>query len=95
MNSTDLAKQLSKRLQITKADAEKRLELLSMIITEKLQESKTVSIVNFGNLEVKKRNERISVHPATGKKMLIPPKLVVKFKPATALTKKTKTINHE
>ena len=92
MNSTDLAKQLSKRLQITKADAEKRLELLSTIITEKLQESKTVSIVNFGNLEVKKRSERISVHPATGKKMIIPPKLVVKFKPATSLTKKT---NHK
>ena len=92
MNSADLIKQLSQRLQIPKTEAEKRLDMLTSILTEELQEGKVVSILNFGNLEVKKRNERINVHPTSGKRILIPPKLIVKFKPATSLNKKTKTL---
>ena len=92
MNSADLTKQLSKRLEIPKTEAERRLEILTSILTEELREEKIISILNFGNLEVKKRNERINVHPTSGKKILIPPKLVVKFKPATSLNKKAKEL---
>ena len=92
MNSTNLSKQLSERLQIPKTEVERRLDILTTILIEELKESRTVSILNFGNLEVKKRNERINVHPTSGKKILIPPKLVLKFKPATSLNKKVKAL---
>ena len=92
MNSADLTKQLSKRLQLPKTDVEKRLDILVTIMTEELQDDKIVSILNFGNLEVTKRNERVTVHPSSGKKMLVPPKLIVKFKPAGSLNKKIKAL---
>jgi Bacterial nucleoid DNA-binding protein len=92
MNSADLTKQLSKRLKMSKIEVERRLDTLTSILTEELQRGNIVSILNFGNLEVKKRNERVNVHPASGKKILIPPKLVVKFKPAISLNKKVKEL---
>ena len=42
----------------------------------------------FGNFEVKKRLERVIVNPTTGQRMLVPPKLVVAFKPSQILKAK-------
>jgi DNA-binding protein HU-beta/integration host factor subunit alpha len=40
-----------------------------------------VLIPAFGTFEVKKKLERIMVNPSTGQRMLVPPKLVLTFKP--------------
>lgn len=42
----------------------------------------TIIIPGFGQFEPKKRKERLTVHPATGRRLLVPPKLVVNFKPS-------------
>ena len=47
---------------------------------DSLQEGNTVTVLNFGSFEVKKRLERIMVNPATGQRMLVPPKLTLGFK---------------
>jgi DNA-binding protein HU-beta/integration host factor subunit alpha len=44
-------------------------------------EGETVLIPTFGTFEVKKKMERIMVNPSTGQRMLVPPKLVLNFKP--------------
>ena len=38
----------------------------------------------FGTFERKKRMERILVNPNNGKKMLVPPKLILAFRPVMA-----------
>ncbi|MBQ6064998.1 MAG: HU family DNA-binding protein [Prevotella sp.] len=50
-----------------------------------------VSIPNFGTFEVKKRMERVIVNPASGQRMLVPPKLVLGFKPAISLKNKLRS----
>ena len=40
-----------------------------------------MQMANFGNFEVKKKLERVMVNPTTGQRMLVPPKLVLAFKP--------------
>jgi DNA-binding protein HU-beta/integration host factor subunit alpha len=40
-----------------------------------------VLVPNFGVFETKKKMERVMVNPATGQRMLVPPKLVLSFKP--------------
>jgi nucleoid DNA-binding protein len=92
MNYAELITTLSKRLQLTKADVEKRMDDTTAIITGELAKNNIVSIVNFGTLEAKKRMERVSVHPNTGKKLLVPPKMVVKYKASTSLNKKLKEL---
>ena len=44
------------------------------------QEGNTVTVLNFGSFEVKKKLERIMVNPSTGQRMLVPPKLTLGFK---------------
>jgi len=90
MNSAELIATLSQRLQLSKVEVNKRLEDTVSIITTELSKNNSVSLSNLGTLEIKKRNERISVNPSTGKKMLLPPKLVVKFKVSNSLKDKLK-----
>lgn len=83
---------ISKETDITQIEAEKRLSDLISIINNELLKENIVTFLNFGNFEVQKKNERITIHPSTGKKMLIPPKLTVKFRPSLSLNKKVKSI---
>jgi DNA-binding protein HU-beta len=92
MNYAELLTELAQRLQLSKADVEKRLNETTAIITAELAKNNVVSIMNFGTLEVKKRQERYSIHPTTGKKLLVPPKLIVKYKPSISYNKKLKEI---
>lgn len=76
---------LAKELGYT---AEHTAEVVSAIVdimSEELQAGNAVQVQNFGTFEVKKRMERISVIPDTGQRILVPPKLVLSFKPASAL----------
>jgi nucleoid DNA-binding protein len=90
MNSAGLISVLSKKLQQPKAEVEKKLEDVASIITEELVKNNIVSLHNLGNLEIKKREERTCVNPASGKRILVPPKLVVKFKTSPILKEKLK-----
>jgi len=48
---------------------------------ECFMEGKDVQLTNFGTFELKKKMERVMVSPTTGQRMLVPPKLVLGFKP--------------
>ena len=56
-------------------------------MNDKFQEGENVSFSNFGTFEVKRRLERIVVNPTTHQRMLVPPKLVLGFKPISAIKK--------
>lgn len=66
---------------------------LCQVLTEAALEGDTVTYPGFGSFEPRKRMERIAVHPSTGKRMLIPPKITLTFKPSTLLKQKVR--NHE
>ena len=57
---------------------------------QELQDGNTISLQGFGTFEVKKKLERISVNPVTQQRMLIPPKLVLAYKPSVTLKEKFK-----
>ena len=59
-------------------------------MSQELQDGNSVSIQGFGTFDVKKKMERISVNPVTHQRMLIPPKLVLSYKPSVSLKEKFK-----
>ena len=63
---------------------------LLSVMTQELQDGNTIAIQGFGTFEVKKKLERITVNPATQQRMLIPPKLVLTYKPSITLKEKFK-----
>lgn len=61
-------------------------EALGELLENALAAGDTVTIPSFGNFEPRKRNERILTHPSSqGKRLLVPPKVVVSFKPSSIL----------
>lgn len=64
-------------------------DALTRLLEESLASGDIVSLPGFGNFEPRKRNERIMSHPSSkGKRLLVPPKLVVSFKPSSVLKNK-------
>ena len=66
-------------------------ELTSTLLGEiekRLVDEDFIVIPEFGTFEVKKKLERVVVNPVTKQKMLIPPKMVVTFKPSGSLKQK-------
>lgn len=72
------------------------LESMTDLFEAALSSGDVISIPSFGNFEPRKRNERIMSHPsAPGKRLLVPPKLVVSFKPSTILKTNINSIERD
>ena len=80
MTQKELISETAKSLDMTKVQTEQLLNATSELIVQALLDGKSVMIQNFGTLEVKQKNERVTVHPKTGVRTLTPPKLPVNFK---------------
>ena len=57
---------------------------------KELEEGNVIAVQGFGSFEVKKKAERISINPASKQRMLVPPKLVLSYKPSNTLKDKFK-----
>lgn len=90
MNNKEFMKMLSKELGRTVEETSILAgKLVSQMVCE-LQEQKSVCIQELGTFEVKKKMERVSVIPSTGQRILVPPKLVLGFRPSVSLKDKVK-----
>ena len=82
--------ELSRKLGYTNKDTSQLVSSVIGVMTQELQDGNNIVIQGFGTFEVKKKLERISINPATQQRMLIPPKLVLTYKPSVTLKEKFK-----
>lgn len=90
MDNKQLNDTISKRMGRSSADVAKLLDALVATIKERCGELDSIAIPGFGTFEAKKKLERIVVNPGTGKRMLVPPKITISFKPSALLKSKIK-----
>lgn len=90
MNNKDFINTLAARTERTAKETQALTESLIALIVEDTSDQCTLAIQGFGSFEVKKKMERIVVNPATKQRKLIPPKLVMGFKPSAVLKEKLK-----
>jgi DNA-binding protein HU-beta len=95
MNHKELVDSMSAKLNLTKTETDKLLENVVSVFAEQLAEGNTIALQGFGNFEVRKKEERISVHPVTRARTLTPPKLAVNFKQSSILKEKLKQLPYE
>ena len=88
MNNKELINELSRQTNQSVGVTTKLVNDVIKILEEHFQQNDTVVLSSFGTFEVKKKMERISVNPTTGKRYLIPPKLVLSFKQSSVLKEK-------
>ena len=85
MNKTELVNAVAAEAGLSKADAKKALDATLNAITNALKEDDKVALLGFGTFAVSERKGRTGVNPATGAKIEIAAKKVVKFKPCYEL----------
>ena len=90
MNNKEFISELSNRLGYTIKDTSELINSLLTDMTQELEEGNAIAVQGFGSFEVKKKAERISINPLTKQRMLVPPKLVLSYKPSNTLKDKFK-----
>lgn len=88
MNNKEFVNALATRLQKNPQAVKQQIEALVNTMASMLDEGATLTVQGFGTYEVKKKKERIIIHPITKQRQLVPPKLVVAFKPSPMLKDK-------
>lgn len=92
MKNKELMAELANRTGWTSKEVSDMLAALSSVVSSRLVDNDTVYLQGFGQFEVKKKAERISVNPANGKRYLVPPKLVPVFKPGATVKNRLKEL---
>ena len=90
MNNKEFTSELAERLGYTIKDTSELMNSLLSSMTQELEEGNVIAIQGFGSFEVKKKAERISINPASKPRMLVPPKLVLSYRPSNTLKDKFK-----
>lgn len=90
MNNKDFLNQLANKADMSSAETKKMVEDFINMFADYADDGSIYSIQGFGNFEVKKKLERIVVNPSTKQRMMVPPKLVLNFKPSASVKDKFK-----
>ena len=88
MNNKEYIAELAQQSGYTQTDTQKMVAAVIEQMGNSFEEGNSVLIPNFGTFEVKKRLERIIVNPGTQQRMLVPPKLVLNFRPKESVKDK-------
>ena len=85
MNNKEFLTRLATKTGYSAEDTQKLVQSVLKAMGKSLENGDTIQVNAFGLFEVKKRLERVITNPGTGQKMLVPPKLVLNFKPNTTI----------
>jgi len=94
MKHKGLVAAVASKLNQPEHEIENMLQATVDILKSQLVAENTISFQGFGSFEFKRKEERLSVHPATQVRTLIPPKQVVNFRQSSTLKVKLKDIPH-
>lgn len=91
MDNKRFVEELSSRLDISVASVNTMIESFIKEFGKHTSEMDGIVVPGFGTFEPKLREERISLHPASGKRLLVPPRIFLSFKTSPVLKQK---LNH-
>lgn len=90
MNNKEYICELSQRCGYSQENTQKLVRCVVEAMASKFDAGEDIQVPSFGTFELKNRMERIVVNPSTGQRMLVPPKIVVNFKPSPVVKNKIK-----
>lgn len=90
MNNKEFITELSHRTGYSQTSVRDMIRTTVDAMTDMLCGGDNLVMPGFGQFEVKKRLERVVVNPQTGQRMMVPPKLILNFKPAQSVKQQLK-----
>jgi hypothetical protein len=88
MDNKTLIDTIAGKIGKSREEVMEMTDALGIVIADTIKDGDTIAIPSVGTFEPKLRAERIAVHPSSGKRLLVPPKLSIYFKPSTLLKQK-------
>lgn len=85
MNHKEFIAALARRTGLSTKNTQALVGNLLTELSSHFEEGDALQVQNFGSFEVKKKLERVVTNPNGGQRMLVPPKLVLNFKPSSSL----------
>lgn len=85
MNKTELIEKVAEARGMTKKEASLVVDTVLDTIAEALKQGEKVSLIGFGNFEVRERSARKGRNPQTGEEIMIEATRVPAFKPGKQL----------
>lgn len=85
MNKTELVTRVAETTELTKKDATKAVDAILDAIADTLKAGDKVSLIGFGNFEVRERAARKGRNPQTGEEIEIAASKMPAFKPGKEL----------
>lgn len=95
MNNKQYIAELARQTGYSQDDTQRLVRKVIDAMISQFEEGEQVTIPEFGTFEVKKRLERVVVNPITKKRQLVPPKLVLGFRPVASVKEKLKNGGEE
>ena len=80
MNKSDLAEMVAKQEGLSKAAAERVLNMIFDEIMDAICKGDSVTLTGFGTFSARTRKAAQRINPQTRSKMMVPSKVVPKFK---------------
>lgn len=90
MNKSELINSVAELAELSKKDATKAVDAVLQTIQDALAKGEKVSLIGFGNFEVRERAARKGRNPQTGEEIEIAASKVPAFKPGKALKEAVK-----
>lgn len=90
MDTKTFTNRIAQRMGCNYAEAEKLVDSFAKIVSEQCAECNRVALPGFGSFEGVKHDEEITCDLATGKRMLLPPAVEVRFVAGSRLKKSVK-----
>lgn len=85
MNKGEFVEKLAKKTGMTKKAAQASLDATFDLITHQVKKKGKVTFTGFGTFEARQQKATERINPQTGKKMKVPDKQVIKFRPGKHL----------
>ncbi|MDC7233833.1 MAG: HU family DNA-binding protein [Spirochaetales bacterium] len=85
MNKQELVRELSQTLDISQKTVRHTLDALLEEVVQVLEEGENYTQTGFGTFRTEVSQERISYNPSLKRRMLLPKKRKVKFRPSAKL----------
>ncbi|MBQ3960140.1 MAG: HU family DNA-binding protein [Muribaculaceae bacterium] len=90
MDNKQLVTHLTQKLGRNRADVTKLLDALAHVVTERCGELDSIAVPGFGTFIGEKHNEQVTVDNVTGKRMLVPPRVELRFEMSRVLKNRMK-----
>jgi DNA-binding protein HU-beta len=85
MNKAELVDRVAESTGKTKKEASQVVDVVLQTISQALQQGEKVTLIGFGNFEVRERQARTGRNPQTGEEIQIEASKVPSFKPGKQL----------